>query len=132
MMARSLGWAAAVLLVAQHCFVALQAVFGEHVRRRVDGRIRDETMRTALRSASMAPMESAETLNALNEVTRLFDAGVNTPGRACAGLIALLARYVRLLALLALVAMATRSWLATLALGAATNQLTFIDGTVAG
>ncbi|HEU4583568.1 MAG TPA: ATP-binding cassette domain-containing protein [Polyangiaceae bacterium] len=117
--------AAAALFVTQQCFVALQGLFGEHVRRRVDGRIRDETIRTALRGASMAPMEETETLNALNEVTRLFDASVNTPGKACAGLLALLARYVRLIALLVLVATATRSVLAALVLGTATMYLRY-------
>jgi len=64
-------------------------------------------------------MEDQATLDALSEATRHIDSDFQTGGDACAGLLALIARYVRLTGFAVIVAVVS-SWLAALALVAAT------------
>jgi ATP-binding cassette, subfamily B, bacterial len=95
---------AAACFLAQQVLAPFQNALGERVKRRVDGRLRDECVSVVMKSTSIAPLEEHETVSALSEVTRLFEIGWNSPGMACAGLVALVARYVRLMALLMIVA----------------------------
>lgn len=110
---------AAAIFLAQQLLAPIQSVLGERMKRRVDGRLQDETVRIVMGSTSIAPMEDRETLSALSEAARLFDSGWNTPGTACSGLLALIARYLRLAALLVIVG-AVVSWPGAVALGTAT------------
>jgi ATP-binding cassette, subfamily B, bacterial len=109
---------AAAAFIGPQVLAPIQGALAERMRRRVDGQLRDETLRVVMQSAGIAPMEEQETLNALSEVTRLLDAGSNTPGMACSGLLALIARYLRLSAVVAVVAVVA-SWPAATALAGA-------------
>lgn len=113
---------ATVAFLVQQCLAPVQGVLGERMRRRVDGNLRDETIAITQRSTGMASMEDGETLNALNEVLRLLDLGWNTPGMACAGMLALIARYVRLVGLLVILG-TVAAWPAAGAVGAAVMLL---------
>lgn len=110
---------AAAAFAGQQMLTPIQGALGERMKRRVDGHSRDQTMRVAMQSTGIAPMEDQETLSALSEATRLFDAGWNTPGMACSGQLALIARYSRLVAVLVIVG-SIASWLAAAALAGAT------------
>ncbi len=109
---------AAGSFAGQQMLVPIQMALGERIKRRVDGRLRDQAVNTVMQSTSIGPMEDDETLSALSEATRLFDGSVNTPGMACAGLLALIARYVRLVAILLVVANVA-TWPAAASLGGA-------------
>jgi ATP-binding cassette subfamily B protein len=117
-------FAASLAFSMQQVLAPLQAALGERMKRRVDGELRDQALHVVMQSAGIGPMEDGQVMSALSEATRLFETGSNTPGMACAGLLALLARYVRLLALLIVVAV-VGSWPAALALGATTMMFRY-------
>lgn len=116
--------AASGCFFAQQVLTPLQVAFGERMRRRVDGRLRDDCVNVVMRSTGIGPMEDQATLTALNELTRLFELGGNSPGTACAGLLALIARYVRLTAFLVIIG-GVASWLVALAVGAVTMMFRY-------
>ncbi len=109
---------AAGAFVAQQVIATLQGSLGELAKRRVDGKLRDETMALTLSSTSVAPMEESSNLDALSEATISFESDWHTPGMACAGLLALIARYVRLLGFVVLVGVVLHWWVAMGLLGA--------------
>jgi ATP-binding cassette, subfamily B, bacterial len=109
---------AAVCFLGQQVLVPIRSALGERMKRRVDGRLRDQTLGIVMDSIDIGPLEDGKTLDALSEATRLFDTST-TPGAACSGLLALIARYTRLLGLVAVVG-AVVSWFAAGALGCAT------------
>jgi ATP-binding cassette, subfamily B, bacterial len=111
-------WLTSICFLAQQCLMAVQVALGECVKQRVDGVLRDQTMGVVMQSPGIAPMEDKEMANALSELTRLLESAY-TPGSACAGLLALVARYVRLLGLLCVIGRVT-SWPSALAVGATT------------
>ncbi|MGM1063813.1 ABC transporter ATP-binding protein [Saccharothrix sp. Mg75] len=92
----------AVFGVAAGAFVARQLIapaeraVGELVTRRVDGRVFDELMAASLRSPGLGPLEDQEALDALRSAAREVEFGVQSPGRAATGLLALVARYTEL------------------------------------
>ncbi|HZL03329.1 MAG TPA: ABC transporter ATP-binding protein [Cellulomonas sp.] len=110
---------AAVAFCGQQLLVPAQAALGVRMKRRVDGLLRDRMLASTLRSTGIGPMEDQDTLDALSEATRHIDSDFQTGGDACAGLLALIARYVRLTGFAVIVAVVS-SWLAALALVAAT------------
>jgi len=111
--------AAAGLFVVQQALVPVQTSLGELVKRRVDGHIHDRIMRAALRSTGIGPMEDQAALDALKEASRRLDGDGETPGMACAGMLALVARYTRLVGFVILVGVVA-SWSPAVALFAAT------------
>ncbi len=111
--------AAAVLFVVQHALLPLQTALGELAKRRVDGHVHDRIMASALYSTGIGPMEDHSALDALKEASRRLDGNWETPGMACSGMVALVARYTRLLGFVVIVGVVT-SWLPALALVAAT------------
>ena len=112
-------------LLAAASFVALQVIttfqvsLGELLKRRVDGRLRDRTMALTLSSTGVGVMEESSTLDALREATFSFESDWHTPGMACAGLLALVARYLRLIGFVVIVGVVF-SWVAAVALFGAT------------
>ncbi|MFJ6671217.1 ABC transporter ATP-binding protein [Actinosynnema sp. NPDC091369] len=92
----------AVFAVAAGAFVARQVLapveraMGELVTRRVDGRVVDELMAASLRSPGLGPLEDQRALDALRTAAREVEFGVQSPGRAATGLLALIARYTEL------------------------------------
>jgi len=106
---------ASAAFVGQQVLTPVRNALGEFGRRRVDGWVEDQIILLALRSPSISPLENQEALNALKQATYRFDAGWQTPGMACSGLLALVARYTQLLGLVAVVG-AVLTWWAGLAL----------------
>ncbi|WP_053717334.1 ABC transporter ATP-binding protein [Saccharothrix sp. NRRL B-16348] len=92
----------AVFGVAAGAFVARQLIspveraMGELVTRRIDGRVFDELMAASLRSPGLGPLEDQRALDALRTAAREVEFGVQSPGRAATGLLALIARYTEL------------------------------------
>jgi ATP-binding cassette subfamily B protein len=116
---------AAAAFCGQQILAPGQAALGVRLKRRVNGRLRDRMLASTLRSTGIGPMEDQATLDALSEATRQMDSEGLTPGDACAGVLALVARYVRL-AGFAVIVGAVSTWWAALALVVAT--LTFRYG----
>jgi ATP-binding cassette subfamily B protein len=110
---------AAAAFVGQQVMSTAQGSLSELAKRRVDGHLREQTMEMTLSSTGVGPMEDSTTLDALSDATRSFDSDWQTPGMACAGLLALIARYLQLVGFVALVGVVL-SWPAALALFAAT------------
>ncbi|MFE2754338.1 ABC transporter ATP-binding protein [Actinosynnema sp. NPDC059335] len=87
---------AAVAFVARQLLSPVERALGELVARRVDGRVFDELMAASLRSPGLGPLEDQRALDALRAAAREVEFGVQSPGRAAAGLLALIARYTEL------------------------------------
>jgi ATP-binding cassette subfamily B protein len=89
------GLAAAVFVV-QLAVTALLTPLAELMARRVDGEVIRRLMSAALATPSVALVEDPEALNQLSEASYDLESGFLSPGRACAGHLALIARYVQL------------------------------------
>ncbi|MEV7225940.1 ABC transporter ATP-binding protein [Polymorphospora sp. NPDC051019] len=89
-------WIAAAAFVGQQVLAPLQSALGELVARRVDGKVTRMLMAASLRSPTVAPLENQRLLNELGDAGRELEHGFTSPGKACAGLLALVARYVQL------------------------------------
>ncbi|MEU0238362.1 ABC transporter ATP-binding protein [Nocardiopsis sp. NPDC006198] len=107
--------AAAALFALQTLLTPVQHMLGELMTRRMDGLLQQRLIRASLRSTGIGPLEDPAVLDSLDEVNRWFEARAHTPGGACAGMLALVARYVRLAALTALLG-AVASWAMAVAL----------------
>lgn len=113
---------AAGAFIGQQALAPMQVALGELMKRRVDGHVHGRIMAAALRRADLTAMEDPAALDALDDASRRLTGNWETPGMACAGLIALLGRYVRLAGLVVVVAVVA-GWPAAAALGAATMLL---------
>jgi len=110
---------AASAFVLLQLLTPLQASFGELVTRKVDGRFADRLIGDSLRTPGIGPLEDQELLNDLSDSADQLESGFRSPGRACAGLVALIARYLQLVGLVFIVGVVF-SWLAATALFVAT------------
>ncbi|MGZ6273378.1 MAG: ABC transporter ATP-binding protein [Candidatus Limnocylindrales bacterium] len=110
---------AALAFVAQQIIAPLQAALGELLARRVDGRVFERLISASLQSTGIGPLEDQRLLNDLSEAVNNLEFAFRTTGFACAGLLALIARYTQLLACVLVVGLVF-SWPAGLALLAAT------------
>jgi ATP-binding cassette subfamily B protein len=98
------AWDSLVTLfgVAAGAFVARQLIspaeraMAELMTRRIDGQVYDELMAASLRSPGLGPLEDQQALDALRTAAREVEFGVQSPGRAATGLLALIARYTEL------------------------------------
>ncbi|WP_320068852.1 ATP-binding cassette domain-containing protein [Micromonospora sp. RTGN7] len=102
---------AAAALSAQQLLAQSQVTTGLLVQRRIDGWVADELMTTALSSVSMEPLDDQALTDQLSEASREVEQGIQSPGAACAGMLALVARYGQLAGYAAVVG-AVFSWLA--------------------
>jgi ATP-binding cassette subfamily B protein len=102
---------AASAFVLMQVLTPLQASLGELITRRIDGQAADRLISDALRTPGIGPLEDQELLGDLSESADQLEFGFRTPGRACAGLVALIARYLQLVSLVAIVGIVF-SWLA--------------------
>ncbi|MFJ9554379.1 ABC transporter ATP-binding protein [Nocardiopsis sp. NPDC101807] len=107
--------AAAALFALQTLLTPVQQMLGELMTRRMDGLLQQRLIRASLRSTGIGPLEDPAVLDSLDEVNRWFEARAHTPGSACAGMLALVARYVRLVALAVLLGVVA-SWATAAAL----------------
>jgi len=110
---------AASAFVALQLLTPLQASLGELITRRIDGQAADRLISDSLKTPGIGPLEDQELLDELSESATQLEFGFRTPGRACAGLVALIARYLQLVGLVAIVGIVF-SWLAAAALFLAT------------
>jgi ATP-binding cassette subfamily B protein len=98
-----------VLLLAVGAFVLqqlsapFQSVLGEVITRQVDGACIERLMRAALSGVPAIDLERQEVLDTLSDARSGFDRQLSTPGEACAGALALIARYTQLLGAVVLV-----------------------------
>jgi ATP-binding cassette subfamily B protein len=106
---------AAAAFVALQALMPLQNSLGELITRRVDGHVADRLIADSLRTPGIGPLEDQELLDDLSDSASELEFGFRTPGRASAGLVALIARYVQLTGVLLLVGIVF-SWLAAAAL----------------
>ncbi|MEU4446698.1 ABC transporter ATP-binding protein [Actinosynnema sp. NPDC050801] len=113
-----------IFLLAAAAFLLTQILtpvgnaLGQRLVRRVDSALRDDAMALMLRPVGIGPLEDQRTLDELNEAVRAFERDWGTPGQACFGVVALVARYTRLVALVVAIALAI-AWPAGLGVGAA-------------
>jgi ATP-binding cassette subfamily B protein len=110
---------AACAFVAQQIVAPLQAALGELLARRVDGLVFQRLIGASLQSTGIGPLEDQRLLNDLTEAATTLENAFRTPGIACSGLLALIARYTQLLGCAFLVGLVF-SWPAALAFVAAT------------
>ena len=110
---------AAAAFVLMQLLTPLQASFGELITRRVDGQAADRLISDSLRTPGIGPLEDQELLDDLSDSATQLEFGFRTPGRACAGLVALIARYLQLVSLVVIIGVVF-SWLAAAALFVAT------------
>ncbi len=110
---------ATAAFVGQQALAPVQATLNVHIKRRVDGRNLDAILRLSLGTVSIAPMEDADTLDALENATNPYRRDLSTPGEAVGGSLALVARYLRLVAFAVLVG-ALFAWWAGAAVAVAT------------
>ncbi|WP_331720326.1 ABC transporter ATP-binding protein [Streptomyces sp. NBC_00209] len=120
---------AAAAFVGQQILAPAQQALGESVARRIDGRVLDELMDAATSTPGIAALEDARVIEDLRAAARELESGVQSPGQAGAGLLALGARQIQLLGYVAVVGFAF-SWLA--AAGLLTAVLLFRHGHVGG
>jgi ATP-binding cassette subfamily B protein len=104
-------------LVAAGAFVALQVItpvrssVDELLVRRVDRRVYDQLMAASLGTPGVTPLEQPEAQDDLRIAGLKLQFAIHTPGQACAGLLALVARYGQLAGFVAVAGFAV-SWLA--------------------
>ena len=110
---------AAAAFLVQQILAPMQESFGELLARRVDGRVYQRLIGASLSSTGIGPLEDQRLLDDLTQVLTTLEQGFRTPGLACAGLVALMARYTQLLAAVFVVGYVF-SWPAALALFAVT------------
>ena len=101
----------AAAFVAQQIVTPLATSLGELAMRRVDGAVLDQLMAASMGPAGVAALEDQQVLDDLQVATRELEFRGQSPGSACAGLIALTNRYTQLLGYALVVAVAY-SWLA--------------------
>jgi ATP-binding cassette subfamily B protein len=116
---------ASAAFAGQQMVAPLQTSLGELIARRVDGQVFDRLMTASLASPGIGPLEDQRLLDELSEASHELEQGFQSPGRACAGLLHLLARVVQLAGYVVVVGVAF-SWLA--ALGVLAVVLAFRQG----
>jgi ATP-binding cassette subfamily B protein len=102
---------AAVAFLGQQLVAPVRESMTELVARRVDGRVIDEVMAAATGTVGIGALENAQVVANLRTAARELESWVQSPGQACAGLLALVARYTQLIGY-AVVVGVRFSWLA--------------------
>lgn len=106
---------AAIAFVAQQIIAPAAASLGALLARRVDREVYDELMAASLSSAGIAPLEDQEVQDELRVAGLKLEYAIQSPGSACAGILALIARYVQLIGFVVVMGVAL-SWLAAFGL----------------
>lgn len=101
---------ATAAFVGQQVLAPVQAALNVRMKRVVDEHTLDSVLRTTLGSVSIAPMEDPAALDVLQDVLRPYQRDFATPGEACGGSLALVARYLRLAVLGVLVSVLLHWW----------------------
>lgn len=90
-------------VLGQQILAVIQTSLGELIARRVDGAVFQRLMTASLSVPGIADLEDPALRDELAEAGRELEHGFQSPGRACAGLLALLTRYVQLAGYVAVV-----------------------------
>ena len=110
---------AGVAIIGQMVLAPVQTALGELITRRVDGPVLERVMSASLSHPGLAMIEDQAVQNHLADASRELRHNSQSPGRACAGLLTLLARYVALAGCVIAVGVLF-SWLAALAVAVTT------------
>lgn len=94
---------AAGAFMVQQILAPVQQMLGLSIQREVDGKIRDQAVRSVTSSIGIASLEDGETLSKFSEARTRFENNFHTPGNAVAGMLFLIARYTQLFALLVII-----------------------------
>jgi len=94
---------AAAAFVTQQILAPLQVALGELAARRIDGRVIGRLIGASLKSTGIGTLEDQRLLNDLTQVATTIETAFRTTGLACAGLLALVARYTQLVGCVILV-----------------------------
>lgn len=117
---------AAAAFVGQQILAPLATSLGELVARRIDGAVYRTLMAASLRTPGIAPLEDQRVLDELRVAAAELEFGVQSPGQAGAGLLAMIARYTQLAGYVAVVGVGF-SWLAAAALAAAVLLFRYVQ-----
>ncbi|MEE1940645.1 ATP-binding cassette domain-containing protein [Streptomyces sp. TRM 70361] len=109
---------ASAAFTAQQVLAPWQRALGELVARRVDGALFDRLVAASLCGPGIGPLEDPRLLERLSEARRELETGADSPGKACAGLLHLLARWVQLAGCVGVIGFCF-SWIAGFAVCAA-------------
>jgi ATP-binding cassette subfamily B protein len=102
----------AAAFVLQQIAAPLRESVGELLARRVDGLVIDSVMRKAMSTTGIGPLEDAAVVQDLRTAARELENWVQSPGQACAGQLALHARYTQLVGYAVIVGAAFSWWAA--------------------
>ncbi|MGH3750938.1 MAG: ATP-binding cassette domain-containing protein, partial [Micromonosporaceae bacterium] len=102
---------AAASFVAQEVISPFQKALGELMARRVDGEVFQEVIARSTGPHGVGLLEDQRALGDLRLAARDLEPGLYSPGQACAGILALIARYTQLVGFAAVVGVAF-SWVA--------------------
>jgi ATP-binding cassette subfamily B protein len=103
---------AAAAFMAQLILATAQTPLNEVIARHVDGRIFLQLMRASLASPQINLMDDQSVLDELAEASRELEGGFQSPGRACGGMLSLLARYGQLAGFLGAIGLEFSWWAA--------------------
>jgi len=102
---------AAVAFIGQQIVAPVRESLSELVARRVDGWVIGKVMAAATGTVGIGALENPRVVADLRTAARELESFAQSPGQACAGLVALVARYTQLLGYIAVVGVRF-SWLA--------------------
>ncbi len=89
--------------MVQQILAPVQQMLGLAIQREVDGKIRDQAVRSVTSSIGIASLEDGKTLSKFAEARTPFENNFHTPGNAVGGMLFLIARYTQLFALLVII-----------------------------
>jgi ATP-binding cassette subfamily B protein len=115
---------AAASFIGQEVLAPVREAVSELVARRIDGQLIGDVMAAATGTASIAPLEDPQVVAKLRSAARELETWVQSPGQACAGQLALVARYTQLTGYATVVGVAF-SWLAAFGLVVAVSLLRY-------
>lgn len=101
---------ATAAFAAQQILTPVQTSMRSVLKHRVDGHFHDRLIEVCLRSTGIGPLEDQQNLESLREASEALETGFRTPGDACGGMLALVARYTRLAGFGVVVSLATFWW----------------------
>ncbi|MFL6163721.1 MAG: ABC transporter ATP-binding protein [Jatrophihabitantaceae bacterium] len=87
---------AAVAFIGQQFVAPVRESISELLARRVDGRLIEEVMAASTDTVGIGALENPRVVADLRTAARELESFVQSPGQACAGLLALVARYTQL------------------------------------
>lgn len=97
---------AAVAFIGQHILAPIREAAADLVARYVDGKVIDDVIAASTGTTGIGPLEDPRVVEELRTAARELETWVQSPGQACGGQLALLARYTQLAGYAAIVGIA--------------------------